>query len=323
MHRRTYLWIVLALLLLLAPAMAEGEVPQQRYKQGAWFSVFSEPYTIPIGTTLEGPAICIGCELTIEGELEEQLVVIFGKVTIRGRVKGDVIGILSGLDLRDARVDRQVLNILGSVDTHGADLQGVIDLGLGDWLTELPSPVHVVAFVFQWVRLVKLFMIFVLIGLIAALVPERVKTVGEMAPLRYGTAFFVGLLGYLGALVALTLLTVTVIGLPLGLALFLVLKWLGVTAVLWAVGRRLGRTFGRDLSTMAAVFIGFGLYAIAMLLPLWFGFPGLLLGALVGLFSWFFLEIPALGLVILTRCGTRTNGTASIVPPTSAEPMPQ
>lgn len=323
MHRRTRPWIVLALLLFLSPAMAEGEEPPQRYKQGAWVSVFSEPVMIPIGTTLEGPAICIGCELTLEGELENQLFVIFGKVTIRGRVEGDVIGILSDLDLQGGRVDRQVLNILGSVDTHGADLQGVIDLGLGDWLTELPSPLHVVAFVFRWVRLVKLFVIFVLIGLIAALVPGRVKTIGETAPFRYGTAFFVGLLGYLGTLVALTLLTVTVIGLPLGLALFLVFKWLGVSAVLWAVGHRLGRTFGRDVSVMAAVFIGFSLYAIAMLLPLWFGFPGLLIGALAGLFSWFFLEIPALGLVILTRCGTKTHGASSVMQPSPAETTPQ
>ncbi|MDH3628881.1 MAG: hypothetical protein OEV00_05755 [Acidobacteriota bacterium] len=317
--RRPTALLMFLVVVFVGTLAAYGQEPPERYKEGPWVSIFAKPTTIPAGTVLEGPAICIGCELTLEGELEDQIVVVFGKVTISGTVEGEVVGVLSDLDLRGATVDRQVYNILGSVDASGADLQGVIDLGMGDWVSGLPSPVHVVAFVFRWFRLIKMFLIFLVIGLIAALVPDRVRTIGAVAPLRYGTAFFVGLLGYLGVMVLLTLLSVTVIGLPLGFALFRVTKWLGVCAVLWAVGHRIGRSFGRDLSVMAATFVGFVPYAILMLAPLWLGVPGLLFSLLAGLFSWVFLEIPALGLVLLTRFGTR----GSAPPATTAVSGPQ
>jgi hypothetical protein len=126
------------------------------------------------------------------------------------------------------------------------------------------------------------------------------------------TAFFVGLLGYLGWLIVFTLLSATVIGIPVALLAFYVLKWLGVAGIFCAVGRRFGAGIGREMSILGAVLLTFGVYALATLLPTPLGLFGLgLIWGVLGLLFFLLVEVPAVGLAILTRAG----GALSAPPP--------
>ena len=107
----------------------------------------------------------------------------------------------------------------------------------------------------------------------------------------------------------------TVVGVFPALFAFIVLKWLGIAAIFHAIGRRLGRVAGFSPSTLGAVLLVFAAYVVVSLVPSAFGVAGLL--AILGLKLVFFLlvEIPAVGLVILTRMGgRRSGGTAATVP---------
>jgi hypothetical protein len=151
-----------------------------------------------------------------------------------------------------------------------------------------------------------------------------VRLIGQEAGPRYLAALFVGLLVYvvLYALV-LPLVAGTVIGLPFLLLAWMAAKWLGIAGIFFAFGSRVGRGLGREMSPMGAVLLVFAAYALILLLLSPFGLVGLLGVTLVRMVFFCLVEAPALGLILLTRIGTRrTNGAvpAARVPP-AAEPI--
>ena len=162
-----------------------------------------------------------------------------------------------------------------------------------------------------------------LILLLVALAPERIRVMSEEAPSRFVAAFFMGLVGYLGLLVIGSLLLATVVGAPLLLVGFMVLKWMGIAAIFCAVGRRLGRAAGREMSTLGAVLLIFGLYLVVTMAPTAFGLLGVFISAVIWFLFWILVAVPALGLVILTRLGSRTEEAstpASVSAPPSSTP---
>ena len=172
-----------------------------------------------------------------------------------------------------------------------------------------------------WARLLRVLTVFVMLLLLAALVPERVRVISEEAPKRLFAAFFVGLLGYLGLWLAIALLSITFVGIFLAWFLFLVLKWLGIAGMFHFFGHRIGRSMGREISLLGAVLIGFVPFALLILLPSAFGLPGLIVAGVFWFVIWIFLEIPAVGLVILTRGGNPPARPVA-VQPAAAAPAP-
>jgi hypothetical protein len=158
------------------------------------------------------------------------------------------------------------------------------------------------AFLF-WVRILGLLVVFVLVLLLAAMVPERVRRISDETPNRIFAAFFVGILGYLAYWILLLLLLPTVLGFFLVLVLFFVMKWLGIAGMFHWFGQRVGRGVGREMSLLGAVLVGFVPYALLVLLPSAFGLAGVVISSVFSLLIWIFLEIPAVGLFILTRAG--------------------
>jgi hypothetical protein len=147
--------------------------------------------------------------------------------------------------------------------------------------------------------------------LLAAIVPDRIRLMGEEAPLRPFMAFFAGLGGYVVLVMAMILLCITIIGIPAALLLyfaFIVVKWMGLAGIFLVVGTRIGRLLGRDLSLLGAILLGFLPFAILRFLPF-----------CIGTFIWFVLEAMAVGLVILTRGGGRRYGAGVTAP----APTPQ
>jgi len=311
-------------------AAAEDVQTEIHDRYGDIVSVFSGDIHVPANTRQRGTIVCIGGHVLIEGEVTQDVVVILGSLENRGKIGNAVTGVLADQKHRDARVGRELVSVLGSVDLDNTrvsrELFNIlgsfrrderssapsINIGFGSWFPDLASMII-------WIRLLRIFFLFVLLLILAALVPERIRAIGEEAPVRYAAAFFVGLLGYLGLLIVLGLLTATVIGLPVAIFAFVVFKWMGIAGIFFAIGRRLGRALNREMSLLGAVMLTFGLYALITLLPTALGVLGLLVSILIGTMFFVLVEVPAVGLVLLTRAGGRAGRLA---PAPAAPPAP-
>jgi hypothetical protein len=307
-----------------APAQAEALEPPPAAieREGDLVSIFSGDVEVPAGVRQSGDVVCVGGDVTIRGEVSGDVVVVLGRLELTGQVQGqvaavvtrgrlsgariggDLVTVAGSLSLEQSEVDGQLVSVLGRLDrdalTRVAD--NALNLGFGPWMRDLWS-------LMTWVRVAHKLLIFVVLLLIVAVAAGRVRAMGEEAPLRYVPAFFVGLLGYLGLLVALGLLLFTLVGVPLAALAFAVIKWMGIAALFYALGRRAGRVVGREMSTLGAVLLIFALYAGLFLAPaaLGFGAAQMVLLALLRFGFFLFFEVPAVGLVILTRAGAAAS----------------
>jgi hypothetical protein len=328
--------VVLALPVpLAAQDVAPAEPTYHEVRSGDLVSVFSGDVHVPADVRHRGTVVCIGGTARIEGEVSEDVVVILGSLELTGEVGGAVTGVLSDMELRGADVEgemvsvlsslelerstvrREFVNVLGSLSSDDlSELRHeLVNIGLGgDWLPDFWTLLF-------WLRVFHKFLVFVLLVLFVLLLPDRVRRMGEEAPVRYLPAFFVGLLTYLALLVVVPLLAVTVVGLVAGAAVFYVLKWLGIAAIFYAIGRRLGRSVGVSLSVPGAVLAVFLAYGVVLTVPALFGLVGYALVAVLHLVFFLLVEAPAVGLVLLTRFGN-ARPAAAPAPPPPAEPGP-
>jgi hypothetical protein len=285
-------------------------------RHGDLVSVFGGPIHVPPGVLQDGDVVSIGGRVTIEGGVTGDVVVVLGGLELAGRVGGDVAGVLTDQELRGARIDGSYASVLGTLDMQGSHVGGeLVNVLSGlsrDDLSSLPA-VDLGAYVpglLAWLELARLLLIFLFLLFVVALAPERVRVIGEAAPVRYVAAFFTGLLGYLLFVALLVPVAATLVGIPIYLMTAWMLKWLAIAGVFQACGSRLARSWGGELSQLGAVLGTFALCAVATLVPLLFGWWGVLAWALVKLGFFLAVEVPAVGLLILTRIGTSEGSIA-------------
>jgi len=333
MTRRRLLLAAFVLTLVVPSSVwPQDETEEIFQRRGDLISIFGGTITVPSGVRQRGMVVGIGSDVVIEGEVSQDVVVILGTLKLTGSVDGAVSAILSDQQLLGARVDDQYVSVLGSVEMertsigdefihllgplHQDKFSTLPAVNMGDWLPGFWT-------FLVWARLLRLLVIFVLLLLLASLVPERVRLIADEAPVRYVPAFFTGLLGYIALWVLLALISVTVIGLPVALIGYYILKWIGIAGVFFAVGRRLGRSFGREMSMLGAMLLTFAIYALLTLAPTPLGLAGLLIAGLWHLVFFIVVEAPAVGLVLLTRLGTQRRDDVPLggsVPPTPSPP---
>ena len=224
---------------------------------------------------------------------------------------------LSDLEAERSDVSHELVSILGKLDRDDLTRVAgrVTDIGFDRWV---PS---VWALLF-WCRLFLKFIVFVLIMVLVLVMPERIRLMGEEAPVRYVQAFVVGFLAYIVLLVLLVPLLLTVVGAPLGLFLFWVVKWIGTCAIFYAVGRRLGRGAGFAPSVLGSVLLVYAIYVVLWLAPMTLGLGGLMITGVLGVVFMLLVSMPGLGLVILTRFGRRRWSDGIAAPPATAPPAP-
>jgi len=289
---------------------------------GDLIRIFTGDTHIPADTIRHGTIVCVGGEVLIEGEVSQDVIVILGSLKIDGgEVRQSVFGILSRLELRDAEVRGDLFNIAGGMTHENTYVGGQqFDLGIrGSWFPGFLT-------LLTWLRVLGLLFVFIMLVLLVAIAPDRVRLIGQETPVRYVSAFFVGILGYCVLfLVLLPIAAGTVIGLPVLYLAYLAFKWLALAGMFYAVGRFIGRGFGREMSPLGAVLLIYTLYSVILLALSPLGLVGLSLISLFRILFFCFFEVPAVGLVLLTRLGTRASpGTASPAGyPGDPRPVPQ
>jgi len=313
-HSSLIALVMLLACALVAPAVhadqEENEERERQVRTSPAISIFAQEIVIPENVEQRAPVVCIWCEARIEGEVRDNVVVIFGKLEMDGaKVSNNVVGVFSELQVRDSQVRETVVNALGTLEWDG-NPGNIVNIGLPfGWAPGFRT-------ILFWFRAIGLLLAFIALVGAVSIVPERVEVVAREAPVRYFPAFFVGLLGYLAFLIILTLLAATVIGLPAGILFFKIFKWIGIAGIFLALGQRVGRSLGREMSPLGAVLLSFGFYAGFVVLMSWLGVAGFILLVLFRLFFWLMFEVPAVGLMILTRFGTQEGGSAAAFAPT-------
>jgi hypothetical protein len=311
--------LLLACMLAVPAVVGQEEEKKRIVRNGPSVSVFGQEIEIGENVIHRDPVVCIGCTARIKGEVRDNVVVIFGELELDGAEIGqNVVGVFSKIDVRDSYIGHTLVNALGTLERDS--LSGnVVNIGLPfGWAPRM----HTILF---WFRAVGLLLAFVALVGAVSVAPERVEVIAREAPVRYFSAFFVGLLGYLAFLIVLTLLAATVVGLPIGILLFKILKWVGIAGIFLSLGQRVGRSMGREMSPLGAVLLSFGFYAAFIVAMSWMGLAGFFMLMLFRMFFWLMFEVPAVGLMILTRCGTQGQtpaAFASAAPAAATPPEP-
>jgi uncharacterized membrane protein YccF (DUF307 family) len=264
------------------------------------------PVTVREGEVVES-AVAYGGPLVVEGHVEDDAVAFGGDVTLgpKAWVEGDVVAFGGSIHRADTAM------VEGDATAFGGSVIGAaIARGIAE-AAERPrherdaephrhgTPTIVSALI--W------FIALFAIGFIASLlIPSRMKLIeGEIKsnPLKAGLA---GLVAALALLPLTVLLVITIIGIPVAAALWLIAPLaaaVGFTAVASEIGMRLPVFRGRKTRALVLA-VGLALLLGAALIPV------------VGPIAVFLLGLIGFGAIVRTRFGSRAAG------PKPSGPMP-
>ncbi|GAB6876193.1 bactofilin family protein [Thermaerobacter litoralis] len=296
----------LAAAMVLVAALMGAAVPPRAEAAGPGAAddtlVMNEPLTVPAGQVYQGDVISIDGPVRVLGRVRGDVFAIGGDVEVDGTVDGDVVAFGGPIRLGPQAVVRGDVvalggavhrepgaQVLGEVVTDDMVLKGVLrSLDGWRWLAPAPRPL---SWFSSGMYLLYLAGLFALAVMVQALFPRPVarwSAVIENDPLRTG---LYGLAAMVLFYPAVVLVGITVIGIPVALALgvaYALARLGGYVAVASLVGRKV--VPGRDPLLMLAV--GVALLGLLRYVPVVGWASGLVVAAL------------AVGAVIQTRFGT-------------------
>ncbi len=293
------------------------------HRHGGGVAIFRDLH-VKANEVRRGDLVCIFGDVTIDGEVKGNVVVINGSLQVNGSVRGDVVAVLSSVRLDpSASLGHDLTVVLGGLVGDGEVRGELVHIPFPLVPNGWRSPFGMLGALVAWGALLCTALIFLFLLLFAAVAPRRVRVLSEEASVHYLRAWLTGIAGYVGALLVAGTLAATLLGIPIAVVFylaFLVLKWLGIAGLCHRLGSSIGRGAGRELSLLGAILLGFLPYALLVLAPLFLGGIGFLFAVVVRLLFWVVVEIPAVGLVILTRAGARAVDRVSTPAPPVSPP---
>jgi hypothetical protein len=282
------------------------------------------PVHVPAGEYHRDNIVCIGGDVTIDGEVRGDIVVVGGVLTISGRVRGEVVAVASKVHLHDTAFIRgDFVSVSGPVErsanAHIGGQYHSIDLpNLGRFATGHGVFLYLL-YLFLWVGVIVTAFRFMAVLVVAAIAPGRVEGALAAPRVSWIFAFFLGFIVHLFAGVVGFLLIVGIVTSPIGFALWLgvrVVVWMGLAAIYLEIGRNISKTaFGNRLSYFGSILLGFSIFAVVGLIPF------------IGWFVTGIMSSTALGLMLLTRFGNRGRlapgvaGFTAVGPAAAATPI--
>ncbi|HEV7926460.1 MAG TPA: RDD family protein [Verrucomicrobiae bacterium] len=249
---------------------------------------------VTIGKDLElsaedtaGEVVVIGGTAKIHGKVAVDVVVVGGDVVIDNEVGGDVVAVLGDVHIGPkARIRGQLIAIGGTNQVaDGAKVEGqIFELGAGaeplkflqlrwlkDWFTQCVMEMRPLAPHVGWVWWIAGFF-FIIYLLIAVLFPHPVQCCAAQISARPATTFVAGVLAKLGLPILCVVFTLSVVGVvvvPFLIVGAFLTVLIGKTAVLEAVGDRIGSLFGMKggQRPLAAFLIGIVIVTLLYMVP--------------------------------------------------------
>lgn len=280
--------VALALLILvLVPTGATGQ--EDNGSATGDRVVITGPVSIARGQTAENVVVVDG-PVSVAGRVRGDVVVVSGSLRISGRVDGDVVtfadratlapGARVGGDLKYGDERPRV--------ARGATVEGDVDKMNVD---EIADPVGFIGAAALWIAVSASALILGL--LLLWLAPRALDAAFNAATTSLGPTIGWGLFLFFGLPILAVIALVTLVGIPLGVALLLALLPLyaiGYTTSAWILGRRLLRPpRGRVL----AFLVGLAILRLLALIPI--------LGGLV----WFAATVVGLGALLVATWRAR------------------
>lgn len=273
--------VALCTLLSAGSAFAADDAPDDRI-------VLSGSVLVDRDETVPGDVVVVDGDVLVRGSVRGDVVVVDGDVTIRGKVGGDVVAVAGLATLgRAARVSGDLVYFdKKPVVAPGAKVSGEVqkvDGGeIGDVLGALALGI--------WVAFSVSLALFGLLMLLLA--PKAAEAVARTAKARWGMAIGVGFAVFILLPIVAVLISLTLIGTPLGiilLASLIPLFALAYVSSAFAVGRLILKTSG-----IPAFLVGMLILCLLTLVPF--------LGALVATLAIIF----GLGLLFTTLIRARS-----------------
>ncbi len=273
--------------------------------------VLSGAVTVPRGTSA-GEVVVFHGRASVAGVVYGDVVVLDGEVVIAGLVSGSVIALNGPIRLTaDAQVGGDVLGAESVRIEPGATVGGAVRETVG---FTLQGPLAVLGILLGSVAIgVSTLLLLALLLLIAPRGSDRVATAARTAPFAsagWGIVFALGL-----PIVAVASM-VTIVGLPLGLAVLFAMSLLFLVGYAWAVFA-VGRLLVREpRSRWLALLAGWALAAPVGLVP----FLNLAVWALGGMFGFGAMTVAVWRARGPRKAGRHRVGTISREP--DAAPVP-
>jgi hypothetical protein len=293
--RRRWLGAVTFLVLLGVPAVAWAQ--DEGDERGSDNQVvLTGRAEVAQGTTVENVVIFDGPAI-IAGTVQESVVAFNGDVTISGEVGDHVVAFNGRVTVEDgATVGGDVRSREAADIAEGADVQGVVggvrweryDWFEGRWF----------AWGFMTVSTLVLGLLFL------ALVPRLPDALWAVATTRIGASIGWGLGAFIGLPILGVIALVTIVGIPLGIAILFglwLIYMLGYLASATILGRRLIRP---PRSRFLAFLVGWAILRLLALIPF---FGGIL---------WFVATAFGLGALLVAMWRARSGPRVEAVPAT-------
>lgn len=284
MRRTSSLFVLIALGALAVPAAAPAAGTRSHH--GDTVVVIRGDVTVPRGETVDGVVVASG-DVRIAGRVDGDVVVFAGDALVRGRIDGDLV-VASG----QARLLPSAY-VSGDVDygdkhpivAGRAIVRGeVTEKSWGDSIDFLPFALGIGFWLLMSGSALLLGCLLLLIA------PRAADAIYERSRERIGPLIAIGIAVTICLPVAAVIASITIVGIPLGIAIFLALLPLAAIAYVtasWALGRRIVKEpKNRFLSFLA----GLAILRLLALVPIVGGFVSLatvvfgfgLIGAAIG-----------------------------------------
>jgi hypothetical protein len=270
------------------------------------------------GTTTVGAAettdsvVAVNGDAVVDGTVRDALVVISGNAAVTGRVEGDVLVVDGTLDLRPGASVADVTLVRGTlIQAPGATITGelserseFVNVGWGSGL-------------FSFVFWLGTTLVVLLAGLAFAAIGGRQLTgAGNLLTGQTGASLLAAAVVWIGLPILAVLALVTIVGIPLGLAVLVfvlpALWFLGYLVVGTRLGAVLARRFGAQDAPehpYVAAVVGLFVFQVIGLVPV----VGGLLVALAG-----FVGAGALGYLAYRAYRGRVGSRRTVVRPVPA-----
>lgn len=254
-----------ALAVLAATLAVPLSVSAQHTRDGAY--VVRGPLRVP-ASDVTGSVVSLEGPVRVDGVVVGDAVAVGGDVTVTGTVSGDVVA-LSG-DVRlgpSAQVGGNLVSPREPIVARGAQVRGAVQ-SIGA-VERAGRGLDAVGYVLGWLGMTTAAILLAL--LLHWLVPRRARD-GVLASARRepGKAVGVGLLVAIVLPVIALAAMITIIGIPVGVALFVAagfLAFVGFVTSGWVLGRYLASRSTRERDPLVWMVIGVGLLCAVALIP--------------------------------------------------------
>ena len=221
--------------LLLAVLFMPGAAAQAVTEDDGFVLQINKPVTVAADEVMGG-VVVINADATVDGHVKDTFLVVDGTATVNGKVDGDIVLVNGTLNLGASSIVKNVTLVRSDINrADGAQITGdlherseFISFGWGAWI-------------FSFMFWVGTTIVVLLAGMVYVAIGGRQLTETALTMTSRPLESFVTALATWIALPIIGVLAfITVIGIPVGLAVFLVLMPLLLLMGYIIVGQRLG-----------------------------------------------------------------------------------